>query len=107
MSSKIDSLDVNESTSVCLQDLILTCDNEINSINITLCVCSGDSVEGVRIIKKSKNYPICIMPDKTGDKYEVTIHDGDKSVDCLLIGRGKNSDVLLRYNDLTKTWYIR
>lgn len=100
-------LEVEDSISVCIPDMVIECNNERNLVNITLCICNCDSVSGVRIIKKTNNFPICIMPDKSGDQALVKIYSRDKLTDCLLIGKDKRSEVILRYNDLTKTWYTQ
>lgn len=103
------SAEATGSFSVCISDMIINADTSSGPVNLILCACNGDSITGVEIIKTSTNYPICVMPDVNNDKPEVTIHDGNKKIDCFIIKRQKSKDrhIIFRYNELTKTWCLQ
>jgi hypothetical protein len=102
-------IEVSGSFSVCLTDMRINADTSEAPVNLFLCACSGDSNEGVVITKMSTNYQIFFMPYINDDKPEVTIHDGNKKIDCFLIKKEKRKErsITFMYNELTKTWCLK
>jgi hypothetical protein len=100
-------VEASETFSVCVTDLYVTADVRHYPLNITLGTCRGDSVEGVKIIKNSTNHQVCICADSNNGTSDVTIHDGIKKIDCLIIPSSKLKPVVLKYNEATKTWCLQ